>query len=200
MAYRKSQIPSFAAIRKEIDKVAVPAFFEAVEEYAEQARDDFVARIEGQGFASFKKRLYDDSPLNPNLSAQWVRRKELAGADLRTMIATGWYIDHIEVHGRQGRTKSEPSMTFHVGFDTSLLARDLKGRTVRDMPLTRLAATHEFGTNDGNVPPRPHWGPQLNRMTRAAPKARREIAARIVKKLERSSLLRRYLEPARGRA
>lgn len=197
MAYRRSQIPNFGAIRQEIERIAVPELFDAVEEYAEQARDDFVARIDDQGFASFKLRRYDDSPINPNLSAKWVRRKELSGADLRTMIATGWYMDHIDVHTRQGRKKADPSMTYHVGFDMRLLARDLNGRTVRDMPLTRLAATHEFGTNEGNIPPRPHWGPQLNRMLRDAPRIRREIAKRIAKKLSGSSLLRRYLEPAR---
>ena len=200
MAYRKSQIPDFTAIRKEVEKIAVPELFAAVADYASKAREDFAARIEDQRFASFKVRLYPDSPINPNLSARWVRRKELAGADLRTMIATGWYLSKIDVHTRKGRSKSDPTMTFYIGFDSRLKARDLQGRIVSDMPLTRLAAIHEDGVADSNIPRRQHWGPQLNRMLREAPRVRRQIAKRIADALARSSRLRPFLETSRKRA
>ena len=195
MAYRRSHIPRFSELRKAVVRAAVPALFEAVERQAERAREEFVDRIEAQDFWSFRVVLYPES--GTNLSPRWIRRKQLAGADLRTMIATGWYVSNIAVQSRKKRAATEPSMTYHVGFDHRVKARDLYGQVVVDLPLDTLAKIHENGTLGGRVPARPHWRPQLNRMRREAGSMRDEVLAEVMQAVSRRAAVRPFLMRAR---
>lgn len=201
MAYRRSHIPRFAELRKAIVHAAVPALLKAVERQAERAREEFIGRIEAQDFWSFRVVLYPDEAgvwgSGTNLSPRWILRKHLAGADLRTMIATGWYVSNIVVQSRKQRSASEPSMVYHVGFDHRVKARDLEGRIVADMPLDTLAKIHENGTLGGRVPARPHWRPQLNRIRRDANAMRDEVLAEVMQSMSRRAAVRPFLMRAR---
>jgi hypothetical protein len=172
----KPQIPDARAIFERVEKIAAETLADALEEWGEEIREEFVGKIEQQAFASFQEIFYPES--GTNLSPSWLRIKELAGADLRTMIATGHYVDSIEVFRRYDRR--EKKHIIRVGFHHSAKPRDLQGRTVDiEIPgtgitgLTALAIVHELGSVKANIPARPHWRPHRERVaTEASGKAR----------------------------
>lgn len=172
----RSHVPDFRALSREVRDVARSELFEGVKRYAEEERDAFVEKIELQAFPSFREVFYPES--GTNLSPAWLRRKERAGADSRTMIATGWYRDHIRVWTRKARQRQERTLV-RIGFHPSVRARDLEGR-ITDTPLNLVAIFNEHGSLDGKLPPRPHWRPHLRSM-----KARfRHTRARLVREIK----------------
>lgn len=171
--YRKSKIPNFGAISKTIAKVAMQTLVNDVDMYATYALEAFRTRIRAQGFASFRVILYPES--QTNLSPRWLDRKEAKGADSRTMIATGHYVESLSVFKKikkEGRQRY-----WRVGFKDGLRARDLDGDPVK-ATLAQVAVWQEFGTTQ--IPARPHWKPQLNRMRRELPGVRRAMRVRVV--------------------
>ena len=177
MAYKKSQIPSFAPLLQKASEAANEALVEGMDEYAEGVRSDFVTRIEEQRFAAFRARLYPEGdPENLNLSPQWVGRKRAKGADLRTMIATRNYVDSIGVHRRLNARRR--GGLWRVGFHPRKRARDLDGNIVGIL-LDDVAKIHEHGNTA--TPRRPHWGPNLRRLQRESPATGLSLARKVGK-------------------
>jgi hypothetical protein len=190
---RKPQIPNARAIFARAKRVAEDVLVEGLEDWGDEIRDEFVERIEEQSFASFQEILYPES--GTNLSPSWLDRKEAAGADLRTMIATGHYIDSIRVFKRHDR--KEKKWVIRIGFHHSAKPRDLEGRTVDiEIPgtgikgLTALAIVHELGSIKANVPARPHWGPHRALVRKDARKKRRELRREISEALRGDAKLK----------
>lgn len=186
MAQRKAHIPDFRKLSGSLRRVAREKLFEAVREYAEDERDAFKEKIEDQDFPSFQEVFYPES--GTNLSPKWLARKESAGADLRTMIATRWYLDHIRVFTRKARRVGEPSV-IRIGFHPTVRARDLKGR-ITDTPLNMVAIYNEFGSLDGKLPARPHWRPHIREMKLNVRKARARMRERLKEEIRASRELR----------
>lgn len=179
MPYKKSHIPNVRKLLSDVEAVAQKALFDEVDAYAEDQRDEFVERIEQQRFAAFRKVFYPES--GTNLSPNWIKRKTSKGADLRTMIATGHYIDSIKVHSK--KDPSGKKLMLRIGFHPATKARDLDNKTV-DITLDDIAKIHEHGNSQ--TPARPHWGPNYNRMKREVPKLRVEMRKRILKKVKKA--------------
>jgi len=179
----KPHVPDFKKIRREIEETANTAVLEAVGEYAADERDNFIRKIERQAFASFQGTLYPES--GANLSPRTLARKAAKGADMRTMIATHWYKDHVRVDRRKARRKGEKTV-FKVGFRPDVKPRDLDGRPV-DVEITSLglrgldaiAMVQERGSVKAGIPARPHWQPHYDRMQSDAPRTRKRIRARV---------------------
>ena len=112
-----------------------------------------------------------------DLSPRWLRRKELADADLRTMLATHHYLRSIGVYANRKAGK------VRVGFHPAAKARNLEGETVNIL-LKDMARVHEFGSAKANIPARKHWRPHLRTMKDRAPKVRAHIKQRILAKLK----------------
>lgn len=180
----KSQIPDFGALRRRVADIANESGLDELETYADEARDDFVDKIERQAFDSFRVILYPES--GTNLSPDWLARKERAGADLRTMIATEHYKESIGVHRSSARSKKAQrkrknrgrGATLRIGFHHLAKARDLNGKVV-DITLNRVAITQEKGSVKARIPARPHWRPHLDAMRSKAPATRKRIKRRI---------------------
>lgn len=168
-------VPDFRQVVRDVRRVANAEVFEAVRDHADAERERFVTMIETQAFPSFQEILYPES--GTNLSPAWLRRKESKSADLRTMIATGWYKSNIKTFTRKARRKGERTLV-KVGFDKRTLARDLDHR-ITDVPLWLVATYNEHGSLDGKLPARPHWGPFLDSMRSRAPRTRRAVRERV---------------------
>lgn len=179
-APKKSHIPDFRGMAKRLRKVAREESWQSVYDFAEAERDNFADRILAQDFEDFRVIFYPES--GTNLSPQWLRRKEKAGADLRTMLATHHYLRSIGVFTRRDR---KGLGTVRVGFHHSTKARNLKGETVNIL-LKDMARVHEFGSEKANIPARRHWRPHLRVMRERAPMVRREIRDRIVARMRRT--------------
>ena len=185
---RKSKIPNARVIFARVAEVAKETLVEEVHEWAFEVRDEFVARIESQAFASFQAVFYPES--GTNLSPEWLTKKESAGADLRTMIATGHYVDSINVFKKMARGRDKKTV-IRVGFHHSTKPRDLDGRTVDiEIPgtgitgLTALAIVHELGSIKANVPARPHWRPHRVKVREQSKQKRKEFRRSIIKALK----------------
>lgn len=174
-------VPDFRSIARELRRVANESTFEAVRDYADGERKQFVRKIEAQAFPSFREVFYPES--GTNLSPAWLARKERKGRDLRTMIATTWYKRNIKTFTRKARLKGEPTLV-KVGFDKRTLARDLDGR-ITPVPLWLVATYNEHGSLDGKLPARPHWRPHLDTMQSRAPRTRKQVRE-VVKEALRS--------------
>ena len=170
--YRRPHIPNFRKVTRSLSRIANRMSEEAIREFAEGRVVAFQTRIRAQDFAAFR-----DFPL----SEKYLRRKVLAGADTRTMIARGHYMDSIRVFRRRNE---DGTTTFHIGFHARTLARDLDGNIV-PFPLYRVAEVQEHGSEEAQIPPRPHWRPELQRIAQAARPFRRRLAENIVKEVRR---------------
>lgn len=186
---KKSHIPDFGALRRTIEATADAALLAEVEAYANDERDNFVAKVERQAFASFQVILYPES--GTNLSPQWLARKEAKGADMRTMIATHWYKDHVRVDRRKARRKGEKTV-FKIGFRPDVKPRDLDGNVVDvEIPalglrgLDAIAMVQEKGSVAAGIPARPHWRPHYDKMRLDAPRVRKRIRERVKQAIKR---------------
>jgi len=184
---RAPQIPDARKLFKRVQEVATKTLVVELEVWADDIRDDFVAKIEAQAFASFQVVLYPDS--GTNLSPEWLARKAAKGADLRTMIATRTYIDGIGVFKKFDRRAGK--YVIRVGFHPLASPRDLDGRIVRiEIPgtgirgLTALAIVHELGSVKANIPARPHWRPHRTKLESKAPAKRKELRKKIARALK----------------
>lgn len=174
MAWKRPQIPNFKEIVRAAAKEARVTAIDSIKEHADAAREDFQMRIWQQRFRSFEIIFYPES--GTNLSPQWLRRKELAGADERTMIATGHYVESIKTFTK-GRLSRGP-FEVRIGFAPNAKARKLDGSNAKIL-LRDVARIQEFGSVTANIPPRPHWGPYGNRMRKDAPAVRQRISKLI---------------------
>ena len=168
LTYKKPHIPDLSHVLRGIGEIASEIVEEEVESFAVAERDSFVRRIKRQEFQSFNA-----TPL----TRLWLRRKIMARADKRVMIATGHYIRSIKIQrrrvGRRGRT-------IFVGFDSRLMPRDLDGRIVHvEGGMNKIAWVHERGSAKMKVPPRPHWEPHRLQMVERARGVRKRIKRRI---------------------
>lgn len=172
MAYRRAHVPDLRRALENLRDVARETTVTQMVSFADAERSAFIRRVEAQKFASFAA-----FPLSP----RWLRRKELAGADLRTMIATHWYLDNvrIEVVVRGGK------VMVHVGFDSGVMAKDLSGDPT-DIELDAVAKIQEYGSQAANIPPRPHWRPHLADMKKRAARVRRTTRKSIAKAMRKA--------------
>lgn len=171
MAKAKSKIPKFSKIRGAIEQSVIQTAHNQVKAIAETTAEDLKRRIENQRFRSFKE--------NP-LSDEYAKKKARLGLDPRTMIATGHYKDAIKVT-KVGKT------VYYVGFDANDVVMKFdenSGELVAtDIPLTKLARWHEFGTQ--NMPRRPHWGPTFRRVKDVMRQLRKETGRVGIRELNR---------------
>ena len=165
-----SHIPDFGKVVWSINQRARSTTLEMVREFAGAELELFKEALMEQDFPAFHE---------VPLSARWLARKAAANADLRTMLATHHYIESIKVFTEINR---DGSVTIHVGFDRDATARDLNGHPT-NFPLYRVAQIQEHGSAAANIPPRPHWSVQRQRMAAKAPAKRREIAEEIVRRV-----------------
>ena len=168
---RKPHVPDLRRILTRFSEIAQRVLEREVEELAERERDAFVKRIEDQDFDSFAA-----FPLN----SAYLERKVKAGADPRTMIATGHYKDNIRVFRR---INEDGSRTYYVGFHKRMQARDLAGNRVPIL-LVDVAWVQEKGSVKMNIPARPHWGPHFDEMQTRAKNERARIKLLIMKKMK----------------
>lgn len=131
---------------------------EIVESNAEIFYEELMQVIEAQEF--------------PPLSPAYKEQKRLLGLDTRILIATTEYMANIQIRlvkGIQGKTAR------HVGVDSSTKHTDT------NLLMSDLALIMEYGTSDGRIPPRPHYGKAWEN---ALPKVRNNtlaIARRMVR-------------------
>lgn len=167
---RRPHIPDFGRFRRQFAALANAVLERETEAFAIAERDRFKADLERQVFPAFRRYP---------LTERYLRRKQLARADARVMLATHWYKNHIRVWRWRPPVNRARTRGWRVGFHPTVLARDLQGRRT-DLPLHRLARVHEHGSLDQRVPPRPHWRPHLLAMARRARAVRRRIRAAIM--------------------
>lgn len=108
----------------------------------------------------------------PPLSQSYLERKGLLGLDTRILIATGEYLSNIQirrVNGLNGKTAR------HVGVDS----RTKHSGT--DLTMSDLALIMEYGTSDGRIPPRPHYGKTWERILPQVRRNTLEIARKMVR-------------------
>lgn len=144
--------------------------------FATDQTTDFKRKILQQDFEDFQRIYYKQS--GTNLSPRWLRRKARAGADLRTMLATHWYIRNIRVWTRH-------MQRVRVGFHPRIRARNLKGEIVRAR-LNLVARVHEYGSVKAHTPRRAHWGPHYKVMHQAAVPLRRNLAKLVAGRMRKA--------------
>jgi len=160
---QKSKIPKFSAVVTPLAEELHDAAVATLSVFAYAERDRFVEEIERQDFPAFR---------HVPLAASTLARKAAAGRDLRTMIATGNYIDSIRVFRRTVVNGVE----WRIGFHPRKRARDLDGRIV-DILLEEVAKIQEHGSLSAGVPARPHWSVHQRRMAVRSRALRPEILA-----------------------
>lgn len=153
MPPRKSHIPKFRTATASLRKAKKVAD-RHVHDFALAEAERFRLRIKEQNFASFAR-----IPLSPIT----LKRKETLHLDLRTMIATGHYVDSIKVL----RWVDGKMIRYKVGFTDAARAVDADGRRTK-LLLNDLAAIQEHGSAAQHIPARPHWGPHLRDMHQRA--------------------------------
>jgi hypothetical protein len=99
------------------------------------------------------------------LTEKYREQKERQGLDTRTLIATGFYRDHID-WGTTGEDK--------IWFGVEDIDHEPSG-----LPLRILARIHEFGT--ATIPARQLWRPLLSKYIKQSPR----FAKRYRKEIER---------------
>lgn len=171
----KAHIPDFKRFARRFQRVANEVAWASVYEFADTERELFANKILLQDFEDFHVIFYPES--QTNLSPRWLRRKELAGADMRTMLATHHYLRSIGVFANRKAGK------VRVGFHPAAKARNLDGEPVNIL-LKDMAKVHEFGSMKANIPARKHWRPHLRSMHARAPKVRAWIKKRIIEKMK----------------
>jgi len=92
------------------------------------------------------------------LTQAWVSRKAREGLDGRKLIATGDYMEGIEVF----RGVQQESGVYYMVRPARRKHRP-SGLTLR-----RIARIHEFGSATIGIPARPHWGPVTRDVIRRA--------------------------------
>lgn len=173
----KAQIPAIGPVLRAVEAVLVKGAEDEARKFMERQVQAFRLRILHQRFRSFVAIFYPES--GTNLSPRWLRRKELANADPRTMIATGHYVSKIRVFSR----KHGKGRQLRIGFHHSDRARNLEGLPV-PFKLDALAKTHEFGSQKQSIPARPHWRPYRdNVFSLEARKFRKQVWPNLVPKL-----------------
>jgi len=197
----KPQIPNVRKLFARVEEVATETLADELEEWAGEIREEFVGRIQRQAFSSFQEIFYPES--GTNLSPGWLRVKELAGADMRTMIARGWYIDAIDVFRKTDRRTKKT--VIRVGFHHNKKPRDLDGRTVNiEIPgtgitgMTALGIVHELGSIKANIPARPHWRPHRDKVRSDAVAKRKEFRRAISKAFKKDRKLSELATGVRG--
>lgn len=171
-----AHIPDFRIVSRTAHGLARRAVDTEVATFADDQLRGFKTRIQAQAFVSFKVVHYPES--GTNLSPRWLATKAAAGADPRTLIATGHYWRSLRVFRHKGVAET----TFRIDFPPNAHARDLHGRTAA-ITLSDLARVLEFGTRDGRIPPRPHWRPHKLVLHVAARSARVRCNRAIGRKL-----------------
>lgn len=175
MSYIPSRIPDFGKFAEEFREQATAALKEELDRQAERELDRFKRRIRAQAFESFHIVYYPES--GTNLSPQWLARKRAAGADLRTAIATSHYVRSLSV--RKSTDKRKGVYQVGVGIDPRIKARNLQGEIMPHVTLEHVVEILEYGSLNGDIPPRPHWGPYAQDLRMRA----RGIALRIGRKV-----------------
>lgn len=171
LKYKKPHIPPFRQIARVIIETANEVLDEEAEAFAEEETELFKDEIRRQTFSAFRRFP---------LSLGYLRRKQLANADERVMIATGWYLQNIRVWRHRDPAARPRARWFRVGFHPQIRARNLKGQRM-PIHLNRVAWVQEKGSAKMNIPSRPHWKPHYDQMRTRAPAVRTRIRNRIVR-------------------
>lgn len=170
--YKSPHVPDFARARRVVSRIVTEEAESQVYAFAEREADIFRWAILRQDFQSFHELP---------LTLRYLSRKIAAHADVRVMIATQWYIDHIKVFKKRN---ADGTLTVYVGFHRNVHARDIKGKIVKIL-LREVAMIQEKGSAKANIPSRPHWKPHLEKMTARAPRVRKSIKRRVMQRIRK---------------
>jgi hypothetical protein len=142
MAKRKlPELPDIEELLTGIKRVAEIIADKQLHTLADASVDKFRGMIERQDFQSFR-----DNPL----SKGWAIYKAGHDLDPRVMISTKNYIESIKAIKVKGG--------YRIGFEEGAPVVDANGKD-RGITLDQLAAIHENGVPEKNIPARPHWEP-----------------------------------------
>ena len=158
------------AMFKKVRTIAVKSARTHLRAVAEVVRDDLKKRIENQEFRSFREKP---------LTEKYRVYKAYHGLDDRVMIATGTYVDSIDV------IQVNPD-TFKIGFEPDMYAVRADGEVNQDLPLEVLARIQEFGSITANIPARPHWRPTFRRISDRSKRIAQNIGKLLVKDLRKA--------------
>lgn len=116
------------------------------------------------------KRILDEQAYTwKPLTEAYASYKARAGLDPRTLIATGFYRDHIGWGVTHGK----------IWFGVPNVTHEPSG-----LPLPVLARIHEFGT--ATIPARPLWRPLLSKYAREYPRFAKRYSAEVKRAAERA--------------
>ena len=110
------------------------------------------------------------------LSEEYLEWKKEQGLDDRILIATGDYVDSIQVR----KTKRGTGVQIQVGVPAGI-------HEPSGLPYRTLARIMEFGSSTRGVPARPHWRPAKAWIQRQLPKIREAMAEQMADELKRST-------------
>ena len=113
---------------------------------------------------------YDHEPL----SEAWVKRKAREEMDGRKLIATGDYIEGIEVVKGQQRG----------GGVYYMVRPENRKHEPSGIALSLIARIHEYGTDEGvvpHIPARPHWRPAVHTIIRRFEQQRPTVRAVVLR-------------------
>lgn len=170
MAYKRSSIPNFKTVTAPLRQV-FPKVVEAVRQFADDERKDFIARIKLQAFPSF-----DTTPL----SKAWAEEKARLHLDGRTMLAMHTMVDHIQIFVE---SESSTFTTVAIGFDEAEKAVDVRTKEKTKFALSLVALVQEKGSAKANIPPRPMWEPQQKVIEKHAVDLRKRITENLLRGL-----------------
>lgn len=137
--------------------------------FMESQLEEFKRRIKAQQFESFHA-----VPLSP----AWRKRKAAAGLPVHTMVATGTYLEAMQVVRKASR---QGVYSYVIQVDPSVKAVDINGNRRDDITVSEVAFINEYGSQrlPGRPPARPHWGPFLVVFQKNSEKAKADLALAI---------------------
>jgi phage gpG-like protein len=119
------------------------------------------------------------------LTERYIKWKKRKGRDTRILIATGEYVQSIQV--TQNSEGDLDDVTYTVGLPDKI-------HVDSGLPIRKLAAIHEFGAPKARIPARPVWQPVWKM---AMPEIKEKVTARIKKTADdEAKLFQRELQRA----
>lgn len=122
-----------------------------------------------------KMAIYTQAYKWKPLKERYIKWKKRKGLDTRILIATGEYVQAIQV--TQTVEGDLEDVTYTVGLPDRM-------HVSSGLPIRQLAAIHEFGLPKQNIPARPVWNPTWKM---ALPEVKEKVTARLKKTAEEES-------------
>lgn len=139
---------------------------------------------------SVVQNILDEKVPGKPLNEKYQAYKTKQGLDSRTLIATGQYIDAIEVW----KWKVGDLLTIQIGVRPNRVhkkpitgghRKDVKGGKTDSMKMVNLARMLEYGTS--KMPPRPVWGMTVNQLMDEMKTFREWTIRQVNKQIRRES-------------